>query len=51
MGLAGAAALVGGAVLLAIGIPLTVVGGTSVHELKTGSSPVRVGGSGLAVTF
>jgi hypothetical protein len=53
VGLAGVAALVGGAVLLAIGIPLTVVGATSVPDAKAARSTpgVHLGGSGLAVTF
>ncbi|MDB4937008.1 MAG: hypothetical protein JWP87_3980 [Labilithrix sp.] len=51
--LAGVVAIVGGSALLAIGIPLTVVGATAVPDAKASrSSPrVRLGGSGLALTF
>lgn len=51
--IAGVAALVGGGVLLAIGIPLTVVGATSVPDkAATAPSRVRLGsGGGLTLTF
>jgi hypothetical protein len=40
-------------VLLAIGIPLTVVGGASVPDVKSATTPqrLRFGGSGVAVSF
>lgn len=49
--LAGIGALAGGAVFLAIGIPLTVSGARSVPETASAVPTVRIGANGGALTW